>query len=201
MKVRNTLCVVSTFMILFSGCGKEITSKVKATDTDTQVYIKKTNQMQSYDELGEIVSNTLHDDGFYKKGIDSKYTYKDENNTSIVIDNITGLMWQNNENKKKKYSDENGNAKEYCTNLTLGNYNDWRLPEVEELESIIDYFSEKKPMIDKIFTNSKSYVYWTNTSYIDDENSVWKVSFSSTEVSKSLKEQKYYVRCVRGDQK
>ncbi len=47
----------------------------------------------------------------------------------------TGLMWT----KKDNGSDVNWNqASDYCSNLQLGGYNDWRLPSIEELQGIYD---------------------------------------------------------------
>jgi hypothetical protein len=52
-----------------------------------------------------------------------------------------GLMWE--------YSSEEFDAVEYpdavnyCNNLVLGGYSDWRLPMIQELRSIIDYWTPK----------------------------------------------------------
>ena len=58
--------------------------------------LKKTNQIKSYGIDGSIITdNTQRDDSYYQKGRVINYSRND--NKEIVIDNITGLMWQDNE--------------------------------------------------------------------------------------------------------
>jgi hypothetical protein len=50
-------------------------------------------------------------------------------------DNVTGLLWSVKDNG----SDTNWiQANNYCKNLTLGGFKDWRLPTLKELETIYD---------------------------------------------------------------
>ena len=51
---------------------------------------------------------------------------RDTNGT--VKDNITNLMWQDNISSS---SVEWVNAITYCENLTLGSFNNWKLPKVK----------------------------------------------------------------------
>ncbi len=56
--------------------------------------VKKTGQRKSYDENGtEVTDGSVKDDGYYQKGV-INFVRDDEHD--IVIDNITGLMWQDN---------------------------------------------------------------------------------------------------------
>jgi hypothetical protein len=54
------------------------------------------------------------------------------------------------------------NALAYCEDLELGGHDDWRLPNVRELQSILDY-GRSSPAIDPIFGALPSF-YWSSTS-------------------------------------
>jgi hypothetical protein len=51
-------------------------------------------------------------------------------------DPATGLMWTRKDDHGKGF--EWDQAKSYCSNLRLGDYTDWRLPEIQELSSLYD---------------------------------------------------------------
>lgn len=53
-----------------------------------------------------------------------------------VTDRATGLMWAKNDNGA---GIDWGAALSYCENLALGGYSDWRLPDIKELQFIVDY--------------------------------------------------------------
>jgi len=53
----------------------------------------------------------------------------------VVLDTKTGLMWGNRDNgNDTKWHD----AKFYCENYHGGGYKDWRMPTLQELESLYD---------------------------------------------------------------
>ena len=54
----------------------------------------------------------------------------------VVIDNKTGIMWQNAEFIGGRTWEE---AKEHCVELVFQGYDDWRLPNINELRSIMPY--------------------------------------------------------------
>ncbi len=59
-----------------------------------------------------------------------------DNGNQTITDSATGLTWQQGD------SEQGMNwfaALEYCENLTLGGSSEWRLPNVKELHSIVDY--------------------------------------------------------------
>lgn len=57
------------------------------------------------------------------------------------------------------------------------NQNSWRLPDKEELYSLINK-ERNNPAIDiEIFPNTPSVFYWSSSSYEDDSNYAWLVSF------------------------
>jgi hypothetical protein len=88
-------------------------------------------------------------------------------------------------------------AMDYCDNLTLGDYDDWRLPDVKELQSLVDY-SRHNPSIDTtLFAGTIAARYWSSTVYAKGSDSAWYVSFYYGFVRNCLKESHYYVRAVR----
>lgn len=85
--------------------------------------------------------------------------YRDED-SNIVFDGRTGLIWTDTESSMiLKFSWLN--AIDYCANLTLGGYNDWRLPNTRELMSIIDKKIYEQ-MFYPVFKYSSNEYYWTS---------------------------------------
>jgi hypothetical protein len=99
-----------------------------------------------------------------------------ENET--IIDKATGLMWSKNDSG---IGMDWKSALKYAENAELAGYSDWRLPNVKELQGIVDYSfapnakkeTQKGPAIDPLFTCSKIInengdedypYYWTSTS-------------------------------------
>jgi len=87
----------------------------------------------------------------------------------------------------------------YCEALTLGGHGDWRLPNINELKSIVDR-SKVNPAIVTAFTNTSSSNYWSTTTYERNKNYAWYVGFSNGNVSGFTKGYSGYVRCVRDGQ-
>ena len=110
-----------------------------------------------------------------------------DNNDATVTDYGTGLMWA---------TADLGYAMDWQTAITvaeeteIGGYSDWRLPDVKELQSLVDY-SGTYPAIDSEFftctelEENEFYYYWTSTSAYfspdEDENGyAWYVGFGLT---------------------
>ena len=118
-------------------------------------------------------------------------------NGNIVIDSTTGLQWQD---------DAIGSvmawtaAIDYCENLTLDTYSDWRLPNLKELISIVDD-TKVDPSIDTlVFQNTASDDYWSSTTYAGHSDYAWYVYFRYGYQSYYVKANSIYVRCVRAGQ-
>ena len=179
--------------------------------------LRKTGQTISYDEDGDEVDDDLaRDDGYYQKGINRSFIRDDEN--EIVIDNLTGLMWQDDSTvlsiSKQWLIDDNyescnedssssicfdttgDTATIYCSELVMGGYEDWRLPTIEELEQLPNY-GVIDPAMDSIFQNVASSDYWSSSTYIGEKDYAWIVGFSYGEILKSAKDYAAYIRCVR----
>ena len=75
----------------------------------------------------------------------------------IIKDSKTGLMWQHG--KSKKSYTAKADAEQYAKDLTLGGYNDWRLPTLAERWDLLQVFVYKNNG-DITFPRSNS-KYWT----------------------------------------
>jgi len=113
-----------------------------------------------------------------------------DNNKQIVKDTRTYLMWQDNDLKYLSWYD----GMKYCKNLTLGGYNDWRLPNRRELFTI--FIWGRKNNISPVFYHVKD-VYWSSTSLLWYPAYAWYVSFEGGYDGSNLKTLKAYIRCVR----
>ena len=103
--------------------------------------------------------------------------------TALMTDDATGLMWAQDDSGEAMNWEA---ALAYAEASTYAGYDDWRLPNVKELQSIADY-SGVFPAIDSTMFNLTGITneagnadypyYWTNTSnpYIDpnDEDGYW----------------------------
>jgi hypothetical protein len=119
-----------------------------------------------------------------------------DNGNGTVSDQSTGLVWE------KAGSDVSVSweaALAWCENSAIGGYTDWRLPNINELNSVVDD-SRINPAIDPVFSCSSSW-YWSGSTFENGVSQAWHVSF---EAGNHGYNSKYlyaaYVRCVRGGQ-
>ncbi len=114
----------------------------------------------------------------------------------IVIDTKANLMWQDNNEtigvpNKKNWE----TALDYCKNLTLATYNDWRLPNFNELNRLAD--KNYSPTINPVFENIITAFYWTSTTDAEDNNKAWHIFFNNATDNVHTKDIRNFVRCVR----
>ncbi len=127
-----------------NSADKELKSEADNQHTEMEISdgligtysIVDTNQTDFYSDRRQI-NEPSEGEGFY--GQDASYngnqpSYTD-NGDGTVLDNVTGLMWQQTMDDKMTYQ----NAFDYAKSSTLGGYDDWRLPTIKELWSLMDY--------------------------------------------------------------
>ena len=126
-----------------------------------------------------------------------------DNGDYTVTDDATGLMWQQATDSTTKTWKE---ALSYCEDLALAGYTDWRLPNIKELRSLVDYNTHAPAIDAAYFPATASSVYWSSTSGHEPENALY-IGFTNGDdyvdpgyndtINKSYP---YYARAVRGGQ-
>ena len=118
-----------------------------------------------------------------------------DNGDGMVTDNLTGLMWTKNADHGSELWD---GAIDYCNGYSSANYADWRLPNINELKSIIDT-TQAWPALPAghPFDDVLNAGYWSSTTYTT--NSAWYVILNSGLVGIDNKDSPgIYVWPVRG---
>jgi len=108
------------------------------------------------------------------------------------------LEWQDDSQAKTtqlNWSD----AKEYCQELSLSDYDDWRLPNIKELQSIANV-NRYNPAIKRGFTKVTSSFYWSSSEDVSDANDALIVDFEYGYTNDRTKTNENFVRCVRARQ-
>jgi hypothetical protein len=118
------------------------------------------------------------------------------NADQTVTDTSTGLIWSVDTSETAMNWEM---ALTYCENNSLADYSDWRLPEREELRSIVGY-SMYNPAINTKYFQTMSAFYWSSTSYARYTGSAWGVHFYNGNAHYGAKDSSYFVRAVRGGQ-
>jgi hypothetical protein len=139
------------------------------------------------------------------KGIDSDrfvVTVPEGTTDEVVTDSMTGLMWQKNLDKEcatcacKKSPCSWKDALKYCEGLEYGTYKNWRLPNVKELTSLVNYGrSSTDPASD--FPDMPESSFWSSSTNVIFLSNAWFVFFYYGTVGHYGKTNKTYVRCVR----
>jgi len=57
-----------------------------------------------------------------------------DNDDGTITDTVTGLMWQKEENQRMNWAE----AMKNCEKMTLAGHSDWRLPNIKELNTILN---------------------------------------------------------------
>jgi len=186
--------------------------------------IVDTGQIDFYSDSREI-SKPNEGDAFY--GQDASYdgnqpSYKD-NGDGTVTDNVTQLVWQQTMDAKMTFDE----AFEYAQNSTLGGYDDWRVPTIKELWSLMlytgksggesagvlyidtDYFNQ--PIGDTSLGEREiDAQVWSSTEYtgltMKRDHTVFGVNFIDGRIKgygsqdpRERSDKKMYVRLVRGN--
>jgi hypothetical protein len=87
-------------------------------------------------------------------------------------------------------------ALRYSDQLGLGGHNDWRVPNIRKLLSIVDY-GRFFPATDPIFLGIDDGVHWSSTTWTPSPNLAWIVGNGVGNVDALDKGDRYVVRALR----
>lgn len=117
-----------------------------------------------------------------------------DNGDGTVTDKKSGLVWQQAETGLMNWTA----ALSYCENLSLAGATDWRLPNIKELQFLIDE-TRYNPAIDTtFFPNAYVSSYWVSTTYASSVGSAWYVDTGDGYIDQFDKNNSGQVRCVHG---
>ena len=159
-----------------------------------------TGQTKCYDESGNEIACPSPGESLYGQdanyhGTPKSFTLHTINGDAVVVDNNTRLMWQQSDDGVERTWQE---AKDYCENLEYAGYFDWRLPEVFELRTLVDYsIPSPGPTIDTSVFSCMSSNYWSATLVARTADWAWFVRFGNSYGNRGPTTYAYYVRCVR----
>ncbi len=128
-----------------------------------------------------------------------------DNGDSTILDTNTKLIWDKCTLGKTGNSCELGTGSLYRWNQALsqcvGKGGTWRLPNLNELHSIVDLTKLSSPLLDltKFPNTLVDYPYWSSSTNINAVGQAFELNFAIGEQKLALKSSKLnYTRCVSG---
>ncbi len=113
-----------------------------------------------------------------------------------LLDTSTHLFWQDNATVLAASWQQ---AVTICENLSLAGFTDWRLPNINELHSLVDYYAPDLMLGSTDFGHIMRGTYWSSTSSAQNLEQAWTVRSYNAQVAQSDKTvDSYYALCVRG---
>ncbi len=179
---------------------------VPTASTSGTVNLPETGQETCYSSSGSVTScsGTGHD-GELQAGVEWPSPRFTDNGDKTVTDNLTGLMWAKDASTPTVSSCSGGyktwsNALSYisCLNsISYLGYNDWKLPNINELESLVDADEYGPALPDgHPFSGVQSW-YWSSTTYAYHTSYAWYVYMHNGYVYDGNKSSYYHVWPVR----
>lgn len=157
------------------------------------IELPKTGQTTCYDTAGGVIACPgTGQDGDIQAGVpwpNPRFTASTDG--YCVTDNLTGLMWVRSPDSVTRTWQQ---AIDYANGLSLCGYTDWRLSNVNELESLInaEQFNSATWLNTQGFSNVQSDYYWSSTSVAYYTSYAWVVVMRGGGMGGLYKSNYYY---------
>ncbi|MEI6153557.1 MAG: DUF1566 domain-containing protein, partial [Deltaproteobacteria bacterium] len=178
-------------------------SMTSAAHAGGVIQLPQTGQTKCYDTSGNTITCTgTGQDGELQTGVawpNPRFTSGTGAESECMIDNLTGLMWPKNGNLSSKTWND---AIDYTKTLTLCGHSDWRLPNINELESLVNV-SQSNPntwLNTQGFTGVRTGIYWSSTTDAFNTGYAWDVDMWIGNLGYDVKTNAFYVWPVRSGQ-
>ena len=173
--------------ISFTVIDYVVSSTLHLTGANFAAY-DGSNPPVSIARTGQTASSTPNDDGALKKGVAWPATRFTDNGNGTVTDNLTGLTWLQSTacfaptTWTNALAEVNALASGTCGLADGSSAGQWRLPNINELESLIDA-SASTPALpaNNHLGGLGNGIYWSSTSYFGGEAgspNAWAIRFS-----------------------
>jgi len=133
-----------------------------------------------------------------------------DNGNGIIMDKLTGLMWKGcSEGQTWQHGRCQGDAAINNWQKTLlhaeaanreggyAGYSDWRVPNIKELESLVELACFESAINMEIFPDTPAWYYWSASPYLGDSEFAWGIGFRYGKSLIGRKSQAYHLRLVR----
>jgi hypothetical protein len=129
-------------------------------------------------------------------------------NNETVTDTRTGLMWKQCAEGQSGVDCASGSATthdwgqalEQAAMATHAGYTDWRLPNINELLSVVELKCLDPSINLSVFPNTPSQWFWSSSAYAAHSGSAWAVDFGYGFHGSAYRDDNGAVRLVRGGQ-
>lgn len=228
---RIAVCTVVAAGLVLLACLQPTTGRATQAEAPA-VVLPATGQTESHPAArpGAPEPVAVPDDGRVRAGAPMRFR---DNRDGTVSDLITGLMWEkkcascdgaHSRKLRLRWSGDGSEATvwDWLDELNgkgapgFAGFQDWRIPNVKELVSIVDY-GRVNPAVDEAFLNDGCWAgcgdvtstscsctvvgeYWTSTTFSDFPAHALIVDLGVGFVDDRLKTNRHFVRAVRGGQ-
>jgi hypothetical protein len=161
-------------------------------------------------KTGQVTIYAPGDDGDLQKGVSWPNPRFADNGDGTVTDNLTGLIWLKDRDcmgtepwgdALTQVGNLNSGMDFGCDGYAAGAFSDWRLPNINELRSLVDrgHTSPSLPP-GHPFVGDRSYDYWSSTTYAHNPGFAWRVVMATGPVDYANKTAELDIWPVRDKQ-